>query len=99
MIPGLLFAICFIALALVFLAGKGDMLIPGYNTASVEERSKVDIHRLRSLMAICSFLAAILCVFVGFFDEDKGKSTIAGIAFIVLTIAIIILSNTWAKKK
>ena len=51
MITGLLFAILFIALALVFLAGKGDKLIAGYNTASEEERSKVDIHRLRILMA------------------------------------------------
>ena len=99
MIPSLLFAICFIALALVFLAGKGDMLIAGHNTASEEERSKVDIHRLRILMAICSFLGAALCVFLGFFSKDKEKSTIAGIVFIVLTIAIIILSNTWAKKK
>jgi len=99
MITGLLFAILFIALALVFLAGKGDRLIAGYNTASEEERSKVDIHRLRILMAICSFLGAALSVFLGFFGEDKGKSTIAVIVFIVLTIVIIILSNTWAKKK
>ena len=99
MIPGLLFAIAFIALALTFLAGKGDMLIAGYNTASQEERNKVDIHRLRILMAICSFLAAALCVFLGFFGEDKGKSMIAAIVFVVLTIIIIILSNTWAKKK
>ena len=99
MTTGLLIAICFIALALVFLAGKGDRLIAGYNTASEEERSKVDIHRLRILMAICSFLGAALSVFLGFFGEDKGKSTIAVIVFIVLTIVIIILSNTWAKKK
>ncbi len=99
MITGLLFAILFIALALVFLAGKGDRLIAGYNTASEEERCKVDIHRLRILMAICSFLGAALSVFLGFFGEDKGKSTIAVIVFIVLTIVIIILSNTWAKKK
>ena len=102
MIPGILFAIAFIALALTFLAGKGDKLIAGFNTASEEERSKVDIHRLRILMAICSFLAAILCVFVGFFGDDKAMSMIAAIVFIVfivLTIVIIILSNTWGKKK
>ena len=99
MTTGLLIAICFIALALVFLAGKGDRLIAGYNTASEEERSKVDIHQLRILMAICSFLGAALSVFLGFFGEDKGKSTTAVIVFIVLTIVIIILSNTWAKKK
>ena len=99
MIPGLPFAIAFIVLAFVFLAGKGDMLIAGYNTASEEERSKVDIHRLRILMAICCFLAAALCVFLGFFGEDKGLSMIAAFVFVVLTIVIIILSNTWAKKK
>ena len=45
MIPGIIFAIAFIVLAVIFLMGKGDKLIAGYNTASEEEKSKVDIHK------------------------------------------------------
>ena len=45
MIPGFIFAIAFIVLAVIFLMGKGDKLIAGYNTASEEEKGKVDIHK------------------------------------------------------
>ena len=50
----IVFSILFIILAIVFLTGKGDKLIAGYNTASEEERQQVNIHRLRILMAIVS---------------------------------------------
>ena len=52
------FAILFIILSIIFLLGKGDMLIAGYNTASEEERKKVDISKLRKLMAILSVIVA-----------------------------------------
>ena len=40
MILIIVLAIIFIVLAVVFLMGKGDKLIAGYNTASEEEREK-----------------------------------------------------------
>lgn len=99
MIPGFIFAALFIVLAIVFLMGKGDMLIAGYNTASEEEREKVDIHRLRILMSIICVITAGFCCFLAFFGEDKVKALVAAVVFILVTIVFIILSNTWAKKK
>lgn len=37
-------------MGVVILAGKGDNLIAGYNTASKEEREKYDVKRLRALL-------------------------------------------------
>ena len=37
----LVFATIFLVLAVIFLMGKGDKLIAGYNTASDEEKQKV----------------------------------------------------------
>ena len=51
MIVCIVFAIMFLVLAVIFLMGKGDMLIAGYNTASEEERKTIDIKRLRIVMA------------------------------------------------
>ena len=99
MIPGFSFAILFIVLAVVFLMGKGDMLIAGYNTASEEEREKVNIHRLRILMSIICVITAGFCCFLSFFGEDKVKALVAAGVFILVTFVFIILSNTWTKKK
>ena len=43
MIVSIVFAVLFLLLAVVFLMGKGDMLIAGYNTASEEEKKKINI--------------------------------------------------------
>lgn len=51
-------AIVFFIIGIVILIGKGDWLIAGYNTASEEERKKVNIVRLRIVMAIICRLSA-----------------------------------------
>lgn len=51
-------AIVFFIIGIVILIGKGDWLIAGYNTASEEERKKVNIVRLRIVMAIICWLSA-----------------------------------------
>lgn len=51
-------AIVFFIISIVILIGKGDWLIAGYNTASEEERKKVNIVRLRIVMAIICWLSA-----------------------------------------
>lgn len=94
-----IFAIAFIVLAAIFLMGKGDMLIAGYNTASEEERKEVNIHRLRILMAVISVLTAAFCVLLSIIGRDRENVLLAIIAFIIVTIVFIILANTWAKKK
>ena len=99
MIPSTIFAILFIVLAIVFLMGKGDKLIAGYNTASEEEKKKVDIQRLRLLMAVMMVITAGYCFLLGFVGKDPNYGLAATFVFIVLTFVFIILANTWAKKK
>ena len=99
MIVGFIFCILFIVLAIIFLIGKGDMLIAGYNTASEEERKKVNIHRLRIVMAIISVITAAFCIFLAFYGEDQAKTITATFFFIAITIGFVIFANIWAKKK
>ena len=87
----------FIVLAIVFLLGKGDKLIAGYNTASDEERLEIDIHRLRWLMAILSILTATYCGVLPIIGNNARAQLAALAIFFVITIIFIILANTWAK--
>ncbi|MBQ3635560.1 MAG: DUF3784 domain-containing protein [Bacteroidales bacterium] len=93
-------AIVFIVLAFMMYSGKGDKFIAGYNTMTEEERAKVDIKRLRLLMAITCVVSAL---FVGacYMLEDRGRNAmlIAAGCFVAFTVVIVILANTWAKKK
>ena len=95
----IVFAVMFLVLAVIFLMGKGDMLIAGYNTASEEERKKVNIHRLRQLMAIICVITAGFCGLMYFIGENKDKALIATFIFVVIIIVFVIFANTWAKKK
>jgi archaellum biogenesis protein FlaJ (TadC family) len=99
MIPGIIFAIAFIVLAVIFLMGKGDKLIAGYNTASEEEKRKVDIHRLRIIMAIVSVITAVFCFVQPFLGSDPQVHLASGVIFFLVLMIFIILANTWAKKK
>ena len=93
------FAAAFLVLAVVFLMGKGDKLIAGYNTASEEERKEVNIHRLRILMAIMMVITAGFCVLLTFIGKDKNNAMTAAFIFIMINIVFVIIANTWAKKK
>jgi hypothetical protein len=99
MIFSIVIATLFIVLAIILLMGKGDKLIAGYNTASEEEKQKVDIKRLRLVVAILLMITAgYVCTlpFIG----NNPKDHMGGLfAFFVVTIIFIILANTWAKKK
>lgn len=99
MIVSCVLAITFIVLAVIFLMGKGDKLIAGYNTASEEERKEFNIHRLRLLMAIISVLTAGFCCILPIIGKEKENVVGAAFVFIIITFVFIILANTWAKKK
>ena len=99
MIPSIIFSILFIVLAIILLMGKGDMLIAGYNTASEEERNKVDIKRLRIVMAILMVITAVFCAILPLIGNNKTSQLAAAGLFIAITIVGIIVANTWAKKK
>ena len=99
MIPSIVFSILFIVLAIILLMGKGDKLIAGYNTASEEERKKVDIKRLRIVMAILMVITAAFCAILPLLGNNKTSQLAAVGIFIAITIVGIIVANTWAKKK
>lgn len=91
-------AILLVVMGIVILIGKGDNLIAGYNTASKEEREQYDIKRLRGLIGgLMLALAPLVLLFLG---KESMASTwsFCGIVF-VLCIVVVILANTWAKKK
>ncbi len=92
-------AILFLVLAIVFLMGKGDKLIAGYNTASEEERAKVNIKRLRVLMAILSVITAGYVSILPIIGDNPQDQMVGMFVFFAITIIFVILANTWAKRK
>ena len=99
MIFSVIMSILFIILAVIFLMGKGDKLIAGYNTASEEEKSKVNIKRLRLLMAIICVITAGFLSIQPIIESNRATQMGVFFAFILVTMVFIILANTWAKKK
>jgi uncharacterized BrkB/YihY/UPF0761 family membrane protein len=99
MIFSVIMSIIFIVLAIIFLMGKGDKLIAGYNTASEEEKSKVIIKRLRLLMAIICVITAGYVSIQPIIENNRAAQMGAIFAFLLVTMIFIILANTWAKKK
>ena len=84
---------CLIASAIIFM-GKGDMLMAGYNTASKEEKEKIDVKRLRIVMGSFFLLAAGVLALrnvigLGWFM----------VLLVVLIKAVLIVANTWPEKK
>lgn len=92
-------AFLFLVLAVIFLMGKGDKLIAGYNTASEEERAKINIKRLRFLMAIISVITAGYVSILPVIGDNPQDQMGALFVFFAITIIFIILANTWAKRK
>ena len=99
MIFSIVIAILFLIFAVIFLMGKGDMLIAGYNTASEEERKTIDIKRLRIVMAVLMVVTAVFCTIPPLLGNDKNSLLAAAGIFIAITFVGIIIANTWAKKK
>ena len=99
MIPAIIFSLLFIILAIVFYLGKGDKLIAGYNTASEEERKKVNIQRLRILMSCISVITATFCATMPIIGNNLKAQLGATAVFMAVIIFVVILANTWAKKK
>ncbi len=99
--------ILMIVLAAVIVAGKGDRLIAGYNTASENERQQVNIKRLRIVVAailVLSIAALDIPFFISGQEEDATAGSViahvvAAMAVIYIAIAGVIIANTWCKKK
>jgi glucan phosphoethanolaminetransferase (alkaline phosphatase superfamily) len=85
-------------MGILVLIGKGDNLIAGYNTASKEERERYDIKRLRGLIGgLMIVLAPLLLLMI----RKESMASIWSFCAIVLVLClvVILLANTWAKKK
>ena len=81
----------------VYLRGKADGLIAGYNTASPREKEKYDIKRLRRLVAVFHFVLGA-SMFLFLMKDSDLAANIFQIFLVVLIIVTLVLANTWAKK-
>ena len=98
MIVLIIVAAILLIMGIIILIGKGDNLIAGYNTASKEEKEQYNIKRLRGLIGgILIVLAPMMLLLLG------KESLAATLSFVALTfglcIVMVILANTWAKKR
>lgn len=98
MIIVIVIAVLLLVMGIVILIGKGDNLIAGYNTASQEERAKYNIKRLRGLIG--GFMIALAPMMLLLAVGPAPTSVLAFSSLVVFfSIIIVILANTWAKKK
>ena len=99
MVSAIITTIILLPILLLIVAGKGDALIAGYNTASTEERASYNIKRLRGLVAallLVVVLAFWLPLIVGCNRNGVFLTTLP--VTLVAAFVTIILANTWAKK-
>ena len=97
MITLIIVAAIFVIMGVVILIGKGDNLIAGYNTASQKERAQYNIKRLRGLIGgMLIVLAPMLFLLLGETIATTGSFVALTV---ILCIIVVILANTWAKKK
>lgn len=98
MIVLILIAALLVIMGVIILLGKGDNLIAGYNTASKEEREQIDIKRLRGLIGGLLIVIAPMTVFMLGKESLEYVWSFVAVTF-VLCIVVVVLANTWAKKK
>ena len=98
MIVLIIVAAILVIMGVLILIGKGDNLIAGYNTASKEEKAQYNVKRLRGLIGgLLIVLAPMMFLLNG---DDTMAATWSFVALVfVLCIVVVILANTWAKKK
>lgn len=84
------------ALGIAFLRGKGTFLIAGYNTASPEEKEKINLKKLCKYMAILMFLNAACCFafLLAILFENNAILYTALSVFVAADIILIVIMNT-----
>jgi len=98
MIVLIIIAAILLIMGIIILIGKGDNLIAGYNTASEEEMAQYNIKRLRGLIG--SLLIILAPTMFLLHRESTMTTTWSFLAIVfILSIIVVILANTWAKKK
>ena len=98
MIVLIIIAAILLIMGIIILIGKGDNLIAGYNTASEKEKAQYNIKRLRGLIG--SLLIILATTMFLLHREPTMTTTWSFLAIVfILSIVVVILANTWAKKK
>ena len=92
-------AVAFFIFAYIVVKGKGDKFIAGYNTASEEEKAQVNVQRLRILVALTSVLAGAFCCMIPLLADNNGAIVGATVVLLCSGLAVVVLANTWARKK
>ena len=85
-------------MGIVILIGKGDNLIAGFNTASEQEKAQYNLKRLRGLIGGLLDALSPLTFFMLREETMTAAWSFVAITF-VASIVVVILANTWAKKK
>ena len=91
-------AVCFIY-AYIVMKGRCDKFLAGYNTASKEEKAQVNVKRARILVALLSVLSGIISCIIPLLADNNGAITGAMVVLLSFGLAVIVLANTWAKRK
>ena len=84
-------------MGIIILIGKGANLIAGYNTASKKEKAQYNIKRLRGLIGGMLIVVAPMMFMLGQ-ETMTAVGSFVALTFI-LCIVVVVLANTWAKKK
>lgn len=95
----LMLAAIFFIYAYLVVKGRGDRFIAGYNTASEEEKAQVNIKRLRILVALTSVLTGAFCCLIPIIANNNAVVIGATVVLLVFGLLVVILANTWARKK
>lgn len=102
--PNLLVMAVFALLAVmsgVLISGRGSWMISGCNLASPAERSKYNEKRLCRTTGVGLAVIAVAVLALGLLGEqltDVGFGVVAGV-ILVDTAVMLILYNTWCKKR
>lgn len=90
-----LLSLFFLVCAFVIAIGKGDWMISNYRSLPEEQKAKVNIGRLRKVMAaMLVFIAAV--VPANFFVSNEMQALAVAITMGVVLIGFLIAAHYWA---
>lgn len=88
-------AVLLLVCGVAILMGRGDWLIAGYNPVKKVDKERYNLLRLRLLTGLFCIYVAIVDLVNYYIECDN----FIAYALLPMAILVIILSNTWAKRK
>lgn len=89
------FSIFFVVSAVIILTGKGDWMINNYRQLPEERRAKVNIFRLRKVMAAMLTFIAVIIPF-NILAVTEQQHIVLAILTVVALLAFLIAARIWA---